>query len=449
MAKGSAFSISALFSIVEQFSAHKRLLIGFSGGCDSSVLLHALAALQQHQPAMGLVAIYIDHGLNDASAQWGDHCKSFCAKINIPFYQKKVNVRLNQGQSPEEAARNARYDAFREDVREGDALVTAHHADDQAETLLLQMLRGSGSKGLAAMAEYSHFGKGYLLRPLLNFARAELEQYAMQHTLRWIEDPSNASDRYDRNYLRNTVMPLLSHRWPAVRESLGRVAAHQAEACRLMAALAKDDFAVAKVDDCLDVAVLLQFDEDRQRNLLRYWIQSKGVVFPSAAIIEQILHSVIAAKGDRSPLLEWGGFQLRRYRKKLYLDKALQQHDAAVLLLWNGVSPLELPSKLGVLRTRQSSGIGLSLQLLNKNKISVRFRRGGERIKPRGQSITHDLKKLFQSKAVPPWLRNRIPLVFVGDELATVVGFWLADAFAAEENEYGFEVFVDSTLRTG
>jgi len=447
MAKGKVFSASALFSVVKQFPPHKRLLVGFSGGCDSSVLLHTLAALRQRQSSINILAIYIDHGLADGSAQWGDHCKSFCAKINIPFYQKKVNVRLNQGQSPEEAARNARYDAFRDDVRDGDALVTAHHADDQAETLLLQMLRGSGPKGLAAMADCTRFGKGYLLRPLLNFTRAELEQYAMQHTLHWIEDPSNAADRYDRNYLRNTVMPLLSRRWPAVSELLGRVAAHQAEACRLMATLAKGDFAVAKVGDCLDVTVLLELDQDRQRNLLRYWIQFKNVVFPSVAIMEQILLSVVEAKDDRSPLLEWGGYQLRRYRKKLYLDEALSQHDAAVLLLWNGVDPLELPSKLGVLRVRQRSGVGLGLDFFKKNKITVRFRRGGERIKPCGQSITHDLKKLFQSKAIPPWLRHRIPLIFVGGELAAVVGFWLADSFAAKEGEDGLEIFVDNTLR--
>ncbi len=447
MAKGNIFSISVLSSLVEQFPPCKRLLIGFSGGCDSSVLLHALAALQPRQPATRIVAIYIDHGLNNASAQWGDHCQSFCEKINIPFYRKKVNVRLRQGQSPEEAARNARYDAFRDDVGEGEALVTAHHADDQAETLLLQMLRGSGPKGLAAMGERARFGKGYLLRPLLTFSRVELEQYATQHALHWIEDPSNATDRYDRNYLRNTVMPLLSRRWPTVNESLGRVAAHQAEACRLMETLAEGDFAIAKVGDCLDVTVLLQLDEDRQRNLLRYWIQSKRVVFPSAAIMEQISLSVVAAKDDRSPLLEWGGFQLRRYRNRLYLEKALPQHDAAVLLFWNGVDALELPNKLGILRVRQCIGAGLNVQSLSQNQVSVRFRRGGERIKPHGESITHDLKKLFQSKAVPPWLRNRIPLVFVGDELAAVVGFCLADSFAAEKNEDGIELFVDRTLR--
>lgn len=447
MAKDQTFSVSALFSIVKQFPPHKRLLIGFSGGCDSSVLLHALAALRQPPSSINIVALYIDHDLADESAQWGEHCQSFCAKINIPFYQKKVNVQLNQGQSPEEAARNARYDAFREDLREGDALVTAHHADDQSETLLLQMLRGSGPKGLAAMPECTRFGRGYLLRPLLNFTRNELEQYATQQALCWIEDPSNAVDRYDRNYLRNTVMPLLSQRWPAVRESLGRVAAHQAEACRLMATLAEDDFSVTKVGDCMDAAVLLQLDKDRQRNLLRYWIQSKGVVLPSTAIMKQILLAVVAAKEDGSPLLAWGGFQLRRYRKKLYLEEALPPHDATVLLSWDGVNTLELPSKLGVLRTRQRIGAGLNLRSVNNNQITVRFRQGGERIKPRGQSITHDLKKLFQSRAVPPWLRNRIPLIFVGDELAAVVGFCLADSFAAEKNEDGLEFFIDNTLR--
>ncbi len=445
MGKDQPFSKTALLSLFERFPAYERLLIAFSGGCDSSVLLHALAALRQQQSISdNIMAIYVDHGLNEASAAWGHHCRSFSSAINIPFISKKVDATKKRGQSPEATARNARYAAFYEEVRVGDALITAHHADDQAETLMLQMLRGAGPKGLAAMPECTPFGKGDLLRPLLSFTRSELEQYATQHALQWLDDPSNTEDRYDRNYLRQTVMPLLLSRWPALCASLGRVAAHQAEACRLMAGLARDDFSVAKTGDCLSLKVLLTLDEDRQRNLLRYWIQSKTLCLPSAAIMAQILHAVIAAKGDRSPLLVWGGFELRRYREKLYLDKVLRPHNAAVTLLWDGEDALELPSNLGILRVRQSDGAGLNLPSLNKARISVRFRQGGERIKPHGQVITHDLKKLFQNKAVPPWLRNRIPLIFAEDELVAVVGYWLADAFTIE---HGLELFVDPALR--
>lgn len=428
-----------IHDLLAAYPAIQRLLLGYSGGIDSHVLLHLLASQRQAWAGRTLTAVYVDHGLQPASAQWGRHCAEVCRTLAVDFELLRVNAKPPPGESPEAAARRARYRALEQLVGEGDALLTAHQRDDQAETLLLQLLRGAGPHGLAAMPLVAPLGRGLLLRPLLEIERADIRTYADHHGLQWIEDISNLSREPDRNYLRHEVLPLLKARWPALSTTLSRSAQLCAEAAVLLDDLADWDLLQAATErsDCLAIPVLRVLSEQRQRNALRRWFRRLQLPPPNAHHLEHILRDAIAAPRDRQPLIRWPDCEVRRYWEWLYAMAPLPPHDPSrIFPLAPELMDLSI-SNVGRLQLSRVQGQGIRLAALSGAAVTVRFRRGGERFRPAGRLHSQELKKLLQEANIPPWERDRLPLLYVNEILAAVIGVGVNAEWAARTGEEG------------
>jgi tRNA(Ile)-lysidine synthase len=411
-----------------------RFWVAYSGGLDSHVLLHLCARLRG-SAGLDFRAVHVHHGLQTQADAWSEHCAKVCEQLGLPHLGLKIDARAKPGESPEEAARRARYAAIKAQMAAGDILLTAQHRDDQAETLLLQLLRGAGLAGLAAMPERAPLEPGFLLRPLLGFSRAELKAYALEQRLDWIEDPSNQDGAYDRNFLRNDIIPRLEQRWPGLKKALARSAGHCAEAQRQLGDLAADLCRAALNPDgrSLSVARLRGFKEADRRLVLREWMRAQGFRMPSQAVVERILQEALPARQDKTPKVAWREGEVRRYRDGLHLLPPLPAFDASVALDWDGLAPLRLPGGNGTLSATPGAASGIALEHWRAGLTRVGYRQGGERCRLPGRAGTHELKKLFQEKGVPPWLRERAPLVFIGGELAAVADWWVCEPFAGRE----------------
>ena len=406
----------------------KTWCLAYSGGVDSQVLLHLL-----HLTKLNVSAVYIDHGLQAESAEWARHCTYQCELLNIPFQVISVNAQPATGESPEAAARAARYGAFRKILTQDMCLLTAQHQDDQAETVLLQLLRGGSAAGCAAMPKITAFENAWHCRPLLNISQQSIIDYAQKNKLSWIEDPSNQQQNYDRNYLRHSVIPEIQNRWPALNKTLSVFAEQQAENVLLLDELARIDLqSVLTEPDQLDINQLKKLDNARLRNTLRYWIKQNQNPMPSRAVLQQIVEQMQIDSHDTHSKVSWAGVEIRRFREGLYLLKQIE-HDASQVIKWDINEVLLLPSIDKTLSFKKVNGseYALNSSVFEQN-LTIRFRQGGEKIKPAGRNGRHDLKSLFQEAGVAVWQRDRIPLLFYGDELVAVVGYWLADGFVVK-----------------
>jgi tRNA(Ile)-lysidine synthase len=327
-------------------------------------------------------------------------------------------------------ARTARYRGLAEWLPEQAALLTAQHQDDQAETLLLQLFRGAGPRGLAAMPESTGLGRGRLLRPMLAFRRRDIEEYARHHRLLWVEDPSNIDTRYDRNLLRQRLLPELQQRWPAISTVLARAAALQSDHIELADTLAAMDYPHCRLADsnCLSVTALARLSPARQRNLMRHWISVGGLPAPSRVVLERMREQMLSSRDDASPLVHWPGAEVRRYRDRLYLMPPLPDHDASRSLQWSGAEAVQLETAGGVLSSSTVFGHGLRCPG-DGAQLEIRFRHGGESLQPAGRAHHHPLKKLFQEWGVPEWERERVPLIYMNGELAAVAGLCVSEGF--------------------
>lgn len=405
--------------------------VAYSGGLDSHVLLHALAQLRE-QLSISVQAIHIAHGLQPEAESWPAHCRRVCAALDVPLTVVDVNAHPMAGESPEAVARAARYEALAERVRAEQILVTAQHKQDQAETLLLQLLRGAGARGQSAMPEVSRLGSGRLVRPLLMVTQGSLNQYADENGLQWLEDASNKDVRFDRNFLRHDVMPVLRSRWPQIDHTLSRVAGLQAETEQLLNELASSDMiSVGDQAQRLSIPALLALTPPRQRNLLRYWLHSQGMRLPSERKLRQVQADLLTAGADKNPCISWEGVELRRYRTWIYAMPPLSDFDARTRLEWKLGQILTLPGEMGQLSARASQGQGIQAEMVASGSVSVMYRQGGERIKPLGRDHHHSLKQLFQEAGIPTWQRDRTPLLYVNDELAAIANLCVSAEHAA------------------
>lgn len=406
-----------------------RYVIAFSGGLDSTVLLHALVSLRE-QLGIPMVTIHVDHGLHEDSGAWSEHCNSVATELGVDYLCRSVTVQLESGKGPEASARDARYAALHAELGIDDWLLSAHHQEDQAETLLLNLVRGSGPMGIAGIRAIRRFGPGWLARPLLETSRASLLDYAKSEGLQWVEDPSNKDRRFDRNFLRHDVLPRLRSRWPDISARLLRSARHAGEASELLANLAENDLqSLGGRPERLPIDSLLDLSVARQRNLLRYALRCLGLSTPTMMQLMRILDEVIPAREDAQPLVTWPGASVRRYRNGLYLlpERLIESTETIE------VSSDEVPlgAGLGLLRFVPGQQRGLSEGVM-KRGIQVRFRQGGEEFQLVGQTHRRKLKKLLQQEGVVPWMRDRLPLVYAGDELVAVGDLWLAAAAVSE-----------------
>ncbi len=408
-----------------------RYVIALSGGLDSTVLAHALAATRERH-GKSLLAVHVDHQLQAESSRWTDYCRDLAARFGIEFVAERVSVDNTESVGIEAAAREARYAVLERHTRGRDWLLSAHHRNDQAETLLLNLMRGSGPAGLAGIGLLMPFADGWLARPLIDVSRAALEAYAAAQDLRWLDDPSNDDLRFDRNYLRHDVLPALEGRWPGVIERLARSAELAGEAASMLDELAAIDLQrVGGRAARIDIEGLLELSEVRQRNLLRYAIRRAGLPVPGAARLATVIDSVLRAREDAQPLVAWPGAEVRRYRGTLYLLPPLGKPSWPPGGRALGDRPMALGPGMGALRLVPGAPRGLSGPVVEQG-LQVRTRRGGEELKPAGRTPTKKLKKLLQDEGVVPWMRDRLPLVFAGEELVAVADLWLAAEAVSE-----------------
>ncbi len=411
------FSPQRLLDVVRGMPRSKRLWVAYSGGLDSTVLLHALVQVRDRLPPIH--ALHVDHGLHGDSAAWASHCRGQCDALAVPLAIRRLALQIAKGASLEAEARAARRSAFAAVVRAGDLLVTAQHRNDQAETLLLQLLRGSGLSGLAAMPALSPLGDGLLGRPLLDFTREELVGYARLRDLHWVEDPSNADIGFDRNFLRREILPSLARRWPAYAATFSRSARHCAEAQGLIDDLAADEMVRVRGarPDTLSISALRAREAPLCRALLRGWIRQAGFPVPDNRRLERILGEILPARPDANPVIAWAETEVRCYRDELFVIRALPPKPSAeVPIAWSAGAILELPAGLGRLRDLRARDAAIP------GGRSVRFAQTAEgfRIDPRCERKS--LKNHFQELGVPAWLRPFLPQVYEQGELVWVAG---------------------------
>jgi tRNA(Ile)-lysidine synthase len=406
---------TALALTLSPFRASRRWFVGFSGGVDSTVLLHALAHLPEG-PWPEITAVHINHQLQSAANDWEQHCQQQAAGLGVGFRTIRVTVAGSANREAE--ARKARYAAFASLLEEGDCLLLAHHQQDQAETLLYRLFRGAGVRGLSAMQRVTLLERGTLVRPLLDLPRRAVLAYAGESGLRYVDDPSNVDVGYDRNYLRHRLVPVIEARWPSAGAALSRAARHLQEASLLLDELAAIDLSSCEQRDdaepWIDLSGISLLSLSRQKNLLRYWLEKKGVVLAEEQ--QRVLQEeFLLAAEDRQPCLVNGEKTLRRFRGRLYVTSArpVAWSDP---ISWHGLGVCHIP------------GYGrLALSPPQDLALTVEPRRGGEVVKPEGSAHTRTVKNLLHESQIPPWQREQIPLVFLDGEIVAV-----ADLFHAE-----------------
>ena len=410
----------------------RELCVAFSGGADSTALLAALARLRPR--ARALRAVHIDHGLHVDSPAWAARAVGVARVLRVPCEVLEAKVVPARGESPEACARAARYRLLAGTLKAGEVLLTAHHEDDQLETLLLMLLRGAGVAGLAAMPELAPFAGGFLARPLLSRSRAELEAFVRAAGLGFLEDPSNLDERFDRNFLRRRVLPLIRARWPGAAATVGRAARHAAEAQRLLETLGQTDLAAARHGESLAASALRALPPERRRNALRLWIAARGLSLPPATRLAEIAGPMLAARADAQPAIEWPGVRIERHAGLLTLYPAGDATGAAaarasrapraIVWAWRTEPVCPLPGDRGQLELRADAHGPVNLAALPE-RLTVRWRRGGERLAVAPGRPRRALKSLLRESRLPPTQRARLPLLYGGARLLAVADLWL------------------------
>ncbi len=420
--------LATMLAAIDPAWRDAKFCVAFSGGLDSTVLLHAMAALVAPGGA-AIRAVHVDHGLQPGSADSAERCRQSCLLAGIQLDVIALGLANTGGESIEAAAREARYAALARQLAPGEWLLTAHHRDDQLETVLIQLLRGAGVAGLAAMPARARLGPGWHVRPLLDVDRAELAGYAGREGLEWQQDPMNDATRFDRAWLRARVLPAVRERWPAAATTVARSARHFAEASRLLAELAAADAAGVIDDERLSLEGLGRLSRERRVNLLRWWLRRQGLRPPPASRLAAAMPAFFEARRDAAPCLRWDDGEVRRYRGRLYAMAPLP-HAPSAAITGSGAA-FELGTGLGRFGLVSGQQGGLCARLAAS--AECRFRTGGESLRPHPGRPRKRLKDLCQESGVVPWMRDRLPLVFVSDRLAAVGDLWIDAEFAVPE----------------
>lgn len=396
-------------------------VVGLSGGADSTALLAAMAALRPERLAQTVRAVHIDHGLQCDSRRFVALCERTCQRLGIALNVRELSVDVNAARSLEELAREARYAALEAELQDGETLLTAHHSQDQAETFLLQALRGAGPAGLAGMPAVRAFGRGWHVRPLLEVAVDELRAFLATQGLEHAEDAMNADIRFDRAYLRQTLWPRLVGRWPAAATVLSRSAAHVAQSQRWCEAMTEEDLAACRDGVALSAMRLRHLSHPRQLAVLRAFIDSARCRAPSRRRLEEGLRQMLDARGDRMPAVRWAEHALRRYQDRIHLTahtigapapREWRWRDEPTLA-WGGMGTLRLTARAGGLDAARLPPI-----------LTVRTRVGGELLKPEAGAATREVRHLFQQRGILPWMRAAIPYLHGGANLLAVADLW-------------------------
>ena len=427
--RSSALLAQVSAVLQRQVRRGERLVVGLSGGIDSVVLLDLLARLARRR-GIALAALHVNHGLNPAAASWAVFCRRLCRRLGVPLSVRAVTVA--RGDSLEAAARAARYAAYA--ATRADAVVLAHTLDDQAETVLLQLLRGAGVQGAAAMPEF-RAGPPAILRPLLGAPRSAVDAYARARRLEWIEDDSNADTAFDRNFLRHRVLPLIAERYPGYRQTLARASRHFAEAAELVAACAAGDAPI--IDGTLEIASLRSLPPARMKNVLRHFLASHGARAPNAQRLAEWVRQLQSARRGARFVFRCDGVELRVRNGRLQCLGAAPASPPVGALVWRGECRWRLTAPAGTLTMTRRRGEGIGEARLAGRALELRARSGGERLRLAAGRPSRTLKNLWQERKVPEWQRPGLPLLFAGDALAWVAGVGVDAAFQAGPGEWG------------
>jgi tRNA(Ile)-lysidine synthase len=435
-----SFSAASLHAALEAHApaGATGLVVALSGGADSASLLAAAASLGTSFRGLPLRAVHVDHGLQAAAAAFREACAALCASLSVPLTVISVDVRTPPGASLEAAARDARYAALAAELRPRECLLTAHHREDQAETLLLQVLRGAGLKGMSAMPICRSLGSGWHLRPVLDVPQSALLAFGARAGGA-VADPMNEDLRFDRGYLRRQVWPLIKARWPGAGTALSRTARHVAEAQDLLEYTAARDVGRLRDGDALSVPGLRALSPQECIGALRLWLRDARVEPPSEARLTEALRQLFEAEADHLPVIEWGRCALRRYRQRVFLTETDPPRLDATLH-WHVVpgAELDLGPNLGLLRWVTQTG-GIDAGRLPET-LTVRRRGGGETLRPGPQARTQSVQHLCQSQGVLPWLRDALPLVWAADSLIAVADLWMDARWCVACGEPGLGV---------
>jgi len=442
------------------------LVIAYSGGVDSQVLLYALAKLKHAKKTAHLIpqlmsVCHVNHGLSENAEQWQIFAKQQCLQVNLPITVCQIKVQAQPQQSLEALARDARYQALQSTSTEPSIIITGHHCDDQAETFLLALKRGSGLKGLSAMATEAQLGENLLIRPLLNISRKQVVEYANAHDLNWVEDESNKDTRFDRNFIRNDIMPLLTKRWPSVVNTINRSSEHCREGQQLLDELARDDLKACQHElDSLAVTELNKLSVARFNNLIRYFLALRQYLMPSTEQLIQ-LQQQLNANEDKNPAVKVGGYFFRRYKNALYLTADLDDISAwrvSIDLFKDSYGDektlVKLPDNLGELQffsIHQAQCKGVDNKGLNSKesllvlptktqKVTLRFSHDNPTCLPDYRHHSRSLKKVLQELNIPPWQRKRIPFLYYDDVFVAAIGYFVCQEYLFKGNEAGLKI---------
>ncbi len=436
-------------------SPEKTIIIAYSGGVDSQVLLIALAKLKNQQQLLNnIVVCHVNHGLSPNADAWQAFAQQQCDNVSLPLISHKLSLTKKPQQSLEAIAREARYQVLINTSETPAFIVTGHHLNDQAETFLLALKRGSGLKGLSAMSTDSTLAQHRLVRPLLSVSRSDIIAYAEQQALSWIEDESNNDQHYDRNFLRHQILPTLDERWPSINKTISRSAQHCFEAQQLLDELAEQDLADCQLSaNTLAVEKLTCLSQPRLKNLLRYFLASHNCLMPTGQQLAQICQQ-LAAETDKSPVIQLASCCIRRFKNALYLTSIYQDIsqwqqciDVEDLIADKPVT-IALPDQLGVLNllvptASNNADIEHTWQKRLKKpelgqKVTIQFVHDNPKCLPEYRQHSRSLKKVLQELAIPPWQRKRLPFIFYDDELVAVVGHFVCQDYlsAGEESTY-------------
>lgn len=420
-------------------SSIEKIYVAYSGGIDSHVLLHLCCSVEQLKSK--ITAVYVHHGLQQDADQWALHCQSTALDLGVDFQCLKVNAKKTVGESLEEVARDARYNALKPLLAKNDVLLLAQHCDDQLETVLLQLFRGAGVQGLSGMPASTSLGLGTMYRPLLDIPKKWLNDYAALNDLHWVEDSSNQDNAFDRNYLRNNILPQLKQRWPALAKTVSRSARHCANSHQFNQQLVVEVFNTL-YDEChqtLNITKLIELQNNQQSLVIRQWFAMLELRMPSESLAEKIIKEVCKARKDRNPEIQGKEFIIRRYRNELYCLKPFVKEYDLLDQPW----PVEeqylvLNNALTLKLTETEQGI--SKQHWLNSQVEVKFRKGSEKIRLKGREGRHSLKKLYQEKGIPPWERANIPLIYLNGKLAVVVGLFFSEDFLCKDKQQCYQI---------
>jgi tRNA(Ile)-lysidine synthase len=423
----------------QSYKKIKSMTVALSGGIDSVVLLHLLHQLQKKHH-FTLNAAHVHHGLSQNADKWVKFCEVLCRNLSVPLDVHYIQLPQKKSLGIEGEARRLRYEKLLQSKT--DLIVLAHHEDDQAETFLLQLIRGAGVKGLSSMGYFDM--DRCLWRPFLNQSRSDIESYAKQHKLRWIEDESNQNIDFDRNFIRAKVLPLLKNRFSHIIKVISRSSAHLAEAQNLLDDLAKIDlkshFKSNIYKHKLNVNTLNKLPSARAKNVLRYWLELNGQLMPSKDLLDELLRQVLTAKKDANLKIHLSkNFEVRRFKNEIFIvqKKLLKQKNYEII--WQGESEILLPNG-STLTFKKVKGRGIDLELLKNKKLTIRNRRGGEFFKPHAKRPTKKIKQLLQELNLPPWEREALPLIFIEDDVVCVPHLGIDVRYQTTPKKMGLEV---------